>query len=345
MQIRPLILAARILDADYPKDPNPENWRTINGSKVHLNEKGQIDGGAGGKFKGKGWHSNFSAEKGFSGKYKAPKKLASKQSYGQQSPLQEAAAKAKGINTVSEYRPNGNKYPFSRGSYTPDRKNNAVWCKSTHESHLCFDVQAQKVYDSATDSEQKAIVEYTEYFSQFNAPLRGFEYGYGTNQYKGVGKIDFNKIGTNKNYYHPGELKKKIQNMTKFIDRSAFDEDIILRRGCDSTGMEKFFGLSKPMEKYSVEELQKKLLGKKVTEHGFMSCGAAENTGFTRDIDFKIYAPAGTKMAYVANYSAYPSENEMILQRGTQFRVTKIEKKDKRFYIDIEVVGYNMQKV
>ena len=37
----------------WPKDPNPENWRTINGAKVHLNKKGQYDGGAGGKFNGK----------------------------------------------------------------------------------------------------------------------------------------------------------------------------------------------------------------------------------------------------------------------------------------------------
>jgi hypothetical protein len=38
----------------YEKDPDPKNWRTINGSKVHLT-KGKIDGGAGGKFTGKSW--------------------------------------------------------------------------------------------------------------------------------------------------------------------------------------------------------------------------------------------------------------------------------------------------
>ena len=37
------------MDAAHPKDPDPKNWRTINGSKVHLTE-GKIDGGAGGKF-------------------------------------------------------------------------------------------------------------------------------------------------------------------------------------------------------------------------------------------------------------------------------------------------------
>lgn len=39
---------------DYEPDPNPENWRTINGAKVHINNEGYIDGGAGGKFNGNG---------------------------------------------------------------------------------------------------------------------------------------------------------------------------------------------------------------------------------------------------------------------------------------------------
>jgi hypothetical protein len=42
------------MDAAHPKDPDPKNWRTINGSKVHLTE-GKIDGGAGEKFTGKEW--------------------------------------------------------------------------------------------------------------------------------------------------------------------------------------------------------------------------------------------------------------------------------------------------
>lgn len=39
---------------DYEPDPNPENWRTINGAPVHINNEGYIDGGAGGKFNGNG---------------------------------------------------------------------------------------------------------------------------------------------------------------------------------------------------------------------------------------------------------------------------------------------------
>lgn len=47
-------LGSLTMDANYPKDHNPENWRTISGAKVHLTN-GKIDGGAGGKFEGNDW--------------------------------------------------------------------------------------------------------------------------------------------------------------------------------------------------------------------------------------------------------------------------------------------------
>ncbi|WP_297967556.1 hypothetical protein [uncultured Anaerovibrio sp.] len=48
------IKLGRVFTMDWEKDPNPENWRTINGSHVHL-ENGKINGGAGGKFAGNDW--------------------------------------------------------------------------------------------------------------------------------------------------------------------------------------------------------------------------------------------------------------------------------------------------
>lgn len=49
---------ARAFDTKgYPDDKNPENWRTIKGSPTHIDENGNIDGGAGGKFTGRQWHS------------------------------------------------------------------------------------------------------------------------------------------------------------------------------------------------------------------------------------------------------------------------------------------------
>ena len=50
-----LIVLYGMRTLDYEKDPNPEHWRTISGAKVHLDQNGEIDGGAGGKFTGNYW--------------------------------------------------------------------------------------------------------------------------------------------------------------------------------------------------------------------------------------------------------------------------------------------------
>lgn len=48
-----LLMVAKAFDTKgYPDDKNPDHWRKINGSPVHLDANGHIDGGAGGKFKG-----------------------------------------------------------------------------------------------------------------------------------------------------------------------------------------------------------------------------------------------------------------------------------------------------
>lgn len=47
-----LVRLARALDA-YPKDKNPEHWKTINGAHVHVDKNGNYDGGAGGRLNGK----------------------------------------------------------------------------------------------------------------------------------------------------------------------------------------------------------------------------------------------------------------------------------------------------
>lgn len=55
----------RIRALDYSKDPDPQHWKTINGSHVHLDGNGNYDGGAGSKFNGRhhygpGWKQKAS---------------------------------------------------------------------------------------------------------------------------------------------------------------------------------------------------------------------------------------------------------------------------------------------
>lgn len=243
-------------------------------------------------------------------------------------------------------------------AYTQARKDAAVWAKSTKEADdVLRDVSGQ-VWKAAPKVEKDAIYEYTSSYSKFNEPLRGIEYG--TNAVKGVGNIDFDTIGTSYGGYKPGQVRKQINAMTDIIEKSTYDFDIWLQRGCDYRGMDGFFEISmSDLQNASQAELEKLLLGKTVTDYGFFSCGVSKGKGFShKPIIMNVYAPKGTKMMYaepfsafgngsgrswdgVAKQSTFGSESEIILQQGTSFRITKVEKTGGKLYVDIEVILQN----
>lgn len=95
----------------------------------------------------------------------------------------------------------------------------------------------------------------------------------------------------------------------------------------------------------------------------FMSTGHTKSWGFVNDgkkatasVVYNIYCPKGTKGIYTEPYSCYGAmgssghtwdgvtkldvckEVEVILQRGTKFRVTKAEYKGGKWFIDMEVI-------
>ena len=198
-------------------------------------------------------------------------------------------------------------------------------------------------------------------YNKFNEPLRGIVYG--TGEFKGIGNVDLDEIGMNYGGYKRGQVRAEIDAMSDIIDKSSYDEDIWLQRGCDYRGMDTFLGVSQDMLRYgSQEDLEKELLGKAVTDGGFYSCGVAKGKGFSdKPIIINTYAPSGTKMMYAEPFSHYGfggkrswdgeseqsmfgGESEMILQNNTTFRVTKVEKTRNRIYIDVDVIEQNPQR-
>lgn len=243
-------------------------------------------------------------------------------------------------------------------AYTQARKDAAIWAKSTKEADdVLRDVSGQ-VWQAAPKAEKDAIYEYTSSYSKFNEPLRGIEYG--TNAVKGVGNVDFDTIGISYGGYKWGQVRKQINFMTDIIEKSTYDFDIWLQRGCDYRGMDNFFGISmSDLQNATQEQLRNMLLDKTVTDYGFFSCGVSKGKGFShKPIIMNVYAPKGTKMMYaepfsafgngsgrswdgVAKQSTFGSESEIILQQGTSFRITKVEKTGGKLYVDIEVILQN----
>lgn len=244
--------------------------------------------------------------------------------------------------------------PFGPEAYTQERKDKALW--STDKAYVDSVMRGRtgEVWSKATAAEKDAIVEYTQSYSKFNEPLRGIEYG--TSRYLGVGNTDLNAGHANNG--------KRMNAMTDLIDKCSYDHDMWLQRGCGYGGMDKFFMCSADLlQNGSEEELRQALLGTMPTEYAFGSMGSAKGKGFSsHPIIMNIYAPSGTKMMYVEPFSHYGGhmydwdgkkkqshfgdEFETLLQQGTQFRVTKVERKRRggTIYFDLEVINQDTQQ-
>lgn len=232
--------------------------------------------------------------------------------------------------------------------------------KSTKEADALLRDRCGEVWRSSPPIQKNAIYDYTQSYHKFNEPLRGIEYG--SEKFLGVGNVDLDQIGVSYSGWKPGAMRKEINAMTDIIEKSVYQEDFWLQRGCRFKGMDKFFNV--PMDKLqhaSQAELEALLLGTTPTEYGFCSCGVAKGKGFSGDIILNIYAPSGTQMMYVEPFSAFGNgsgkswdglkpqssfgqESEIILQQGTTFRVTKVEKTPGTIYIDLEVIGQKPQR-
>lgn len=205
--------------------------------------------------------------------------------------------------------------------YSQKRKDEAIWVKtnSVGESSTFFQGVANTVFSKLKKENPDAlesVENYTASYSSINEPLR------------------------NQIYYGGSEKQEKfvqeVENMTYAIDQSTYDKDIWLQRGTsqiiDLENSIKINGLT------SEKDLQN-LIGKTFKDQGFVSCGSAKGSGFSdKNVILNLYCPRGTKMLYVPKISYYKNENEMIVQRGYSYKITKAVKHSGKIYIDVDVV-------
>ena len=259
--------------------------------------------------------------------------------------LKDAEEKAKGLAPKPKVDPD---------KYSQSRKDAALWTDDKKEVDSVMREKCGEVWRGASEKEKDAAYEYTRSYSKFNEPLRGIEYG--TNAFVGVGNTDLD-AGSRRN----GEL---LDALTDLISKSTYDHDQWFQRGVGFGGMDKFFQCDPDLLlRGSQAELESALLGKVVTEHGFMSVGSARGQGFSGSIIMHIYARAATQMLYVEPFSAYGgsgagrgwngtsgqsyfgSEFETIIQQGTQFRITRVRKdRSGIIHVDLEVIDQSHQQ-
>lgn len=259
---------------------------------------------------------------------------------------------------------NGGIINKTNDAFSQERKDAALWFTDKNGGAKGADAvlrdKTGKVWRAASEDEKDAAYLYTHTYNPFNEPLRGIEYG--TSQFVGIGNVDMENIGVSYRGYKKGEMLRNIDNLTSIIDKSELENDMWFQRGCALNGMDKLFNVDSSFFNQTEDKLQK-LIGKKITEYAFMSCSVAKGRGLNTSggIVFNIYAPKGTKGLYLEAISAFGSgagrnwdgiskqssfghEAEILLQRRTKMRVTKVEKSNNTIYVDVDIIEQNAEK-
>lgn len=221
-------------------------------------------------------------------------------------------------------------------TYSQARKDAALWAKAAREADKKIRDVCSDAWKASNEAERLAAYRYTAGSSYINEPLRNLHY---SGQY--AGKYD-------------GKADAKY--LSNIIEKSSYDFDMWVQRGVGTEGVRGVFNFDIAYK--SIDEVRSSLMGKIGTEPAFSSCGVSKGAGFAdRPVVYNIYCPRGTKMLYSEPFSAFGHgvkshtwdgiqkqsdfgyEAEMVIQRGTQFRVTKVEKTGSRWFIDVEVVA------
>lgn len=256
-------------------------------------------------------------------------KVAAAQAYMLKLQAQQAKrAQKKALNTVSS--------TFDADAYSKERRDNAMWAKDTVEADARLRAKCGEVWQNAPKEERAAIHGYTEEYHNINEPLRGLTYiGSATKTARGL---------------------KRIPLVERIIDKSTYDFDMWVQRGDGMVALKKF-GLANYNTATDAEIMAP--VGKTGVEGAFWSAGVAKGKGFSGSIIFNIYMPKGTKAMYCEPFSAFGHgsgaswdglsgqssfgrESEILIQRGTKFRVTKVQKgANGTWFIDLDVVEQN----
>lgn len=208
-------------------------------------------------------------------------------------------------------------------TYSQHRKDNALWFSNSTQTAKKLEEPAKTYLDNLSSSDYEAYKEavaYTYTYNRVNMPLRGLDY------YETMGEKE--------------DFVKRVNAITRAIDGQELEEDMWIRRGVGQLSTKNIYGNGELLDnKWSTEQLLS-LVGTTFVDQGFVSCRSSKDDGYGsgEPVQMFIYCPKTTHALYIKPYSHYISENEMIIQRGYQYRITKAYKKGNQVCIDCEVL-------
>lgn len=228
------------------------------------------------------------------------------------------------------------------GGITQERRDKAFWDKQggSAANDVLHD-EAGKAWLAASEAEKDSIYGYTHSYCFINEPLQGRHY---------IGSTSRSKF------------ENAVNNITSYINRSEIPTDMWFQRG--DSGLDavlsriKFAGGTPPTDVYNNLS---KLVGMEMQEGGFMSVGSSKGKGLNLDsVCINIFAPKGTKAAYVEPFSAFGKgwdrqwdgiqkvqyvghEHETIFQRGTRMKIVRAYQDNGTIYLDVDIIGQEIK--
>lgn len=228
----------------------------------------------------------------------------------------------------------------------------------------------QNVWSKASAAEKNAAFTYSYSYKQFQEPLRGGTWGYGGGTGIPLHRMNWSRIGVGTMGKKPGEVKNLIKNLTSIIDKSSYNQPVQLERGTGLDGLAVMFGVSiRDLQSASAATLNAKMVKRVGKDEAFTSCGSSAGAGFSNfPAVMHIDCPPGTKMLYMEPFAAYGGDapynaasmygtgrtphqywdgkskqkkfgdqDETLLQRGTTYECTKVERKNGQLHVYVQV--------
>ena len=242
-------------------------------------------------------------------------------------------------------------------TFSQAQKDAALWFDAAHggfgAADSYFDPPSKAIHGSATPKEHDGFYTYTRGSGGHNRPLAGFrkpwsESGSGWEERFFVGPhqvwIDFEGKG------------EQIRGLTTLIQRSIYNQDVWLQSGQDFQTLEGFLKIPYgTLSSMSDAELQQ-FVGYTDIMYSFISTAVNGGGGSIfneKPMKINFFAPSGTQMLYASDVGAFgKGENEMILQRGGTYRISRIywgtddtDGGKQKIFVDMEIhpeAGYDL---
>ena len=212
-------------------------------------------------------------------------------------------------------------------------KLNNSWQKNEESADKLLRPITSKVWIESKFEERDAAYSYTSGSGKFNRTLRNGE------------------LQT-----APKVYVEEIHYLTEMINKSELPS-ITLTRGTTYHGSSEFLHVEEDRLRGKDKNLETELIGIRVKDEAFLSCGTVKGSGFGGGVKYNIYCPEGTKGLYAEPFSAFGEgdgyhwdgisgqdefggEFETILQRGTEFEVIRVDTESSRgIIVDLMVVS------